>query len=145
MAIWIPKSLLRESNVEQQLKLTFKLPKNSTSSSSESILPFRVSKPQPLLFIHHIPSHIPLFIFPPFSCHHSRCVLTFKLPKNSTSSSSKRILPFHVPKPQPLLSTHHILSRIRSFTFYPSTSHTSRCVLILIFPSFPSSNLSKFA
>jgi hypothetical protein len=91
MAIWIPKSLLRESNVEQQLKLTF------------------------------------------------------KLPKTSTSSSSKRILPFHVPKPQPLLSTHHIPSRIPSFMFSPSSHHPSRHVLTLILPSFPYSNLTCFA
>ena len=88
-SIWIPKFLLRESNIEQQLKLTF------------------------------------------------------KLPKTSTSSSSKRILPFHVPKLQPLLSTHHVPSRIPSFTFSPSSHHPSRCVLMLIFPSFPST-LSQF-
>ena len=74
MAIWIPKSLLKESNVEKKVKLTFKLPKTSTSSSSKSILPFHAPKLQPLLTIHHIPSCIPSFTFPPSSRHLSRCV-----------------------------------------------------------------------
>ena len=62
---------LEESNVEQQFKLTFKLPKNSTSSPSKSIFPFHAPKPQPLLSTHHVPSRVPSFIFlsillPPF-------------------------------------------------------------------------------
>jgi hypothetical protein len=70
--------------------------------------------------------------------------LTFKLPKASTSSSSKRILPFHAPKPQPLLNVHHIPSRIPSFMLPPSSHHPSRCVLMLIFPSFPSTLSQSF-
>ena len=78
--IWIPKSLLKESHVEKQVKLTFKLPKASTSSSSKNILSFHAPKPQPLLSIHHIPSRIPSFTFPPSSRHPSRCVLMLILP-----------------------------------------------------------------
>ena len=96
MAIWIPKSLLRESNVEQQVNLTFKLPKASTSSSSKSFLPFHAPKPQPLLPIHHIPSHIPSFMFSSFSHHPSRCVLMFIFPSfPSTLSQSLHLLFFY--------------------------------------------------
>ena len=97
MAIWIPKSLLKESNVVKQVKLTFKLLKTSTSSSSKSILPFHMPKPQPLLSIHHISSHIPSFTFPSSSRHPSRCVLTLILPSfPSTLSQSFHSLSFYL-------------------------------------------------
>ena len=85
-AIWILKSLLKESNVEKQVKLTFKLPKASTSSSSKSILPFHVPKLQPLLSIHQIVSCIPSVAFPPSSCHPSRCALMLILPSFPSSN-----------------------------------------------------------
>ena len=43
-AIWIPKSLLKDLNIENKSKLTFKLPKASTPSSSQH-LPKKVLKP----------------------------------------------------------------------------------------------------
>ena len=36
-AIWIPKSLLKDLNIENTSKLTFKIPKASTPSSSKNI------------------------------------------------------------------------------------------------------------
>lgn len=97
MTIWIPKSLLKESGVEQKVKLTFKLPKASTTSPSKNILPFHAPKPQPLLSIHHIPSRIPSFTFPPPSRHSSRCVFTLILPSfPSTLSQSFHALSFYL-------------------------------------------------
>ena len=75
MAIWIPKSFLRDSNVELQLILTLKLLKTFTSSSFKRILLFHMPKPQPLLSIHPILSCISSFIFSPSSCHPSWCVM----------------------------------------------------------------------
>ena len=106
MAIWIPKSLLRESNIEQQLRLTFKLSKNSTSSSSKCILSFHVLNRNlfyPLtiflqVFLHSCFLH-PLTTLQGvrwrWSCLHSHFPIPLALHK-ATSSIFVLHLPFHI-------------------------------------------------
>ena len=94
-AIWIPKSLLNDLTIENKSKLTFKLPKASTPSSSQH-LPKNVSKPY-------------------------------------TPPSSKIIPPPHTSKP------HNISSIFPSSFHYPS-----RCVSMLILPTFSSTLAHPF-
>ena len=73
-AIWIPKSLLKDLNIENTFKLAFKLPKASTPSSSKiSLLP-HTSKPQAISSM-----------IPPSFQHPSRCVSMLILPDISAT------------------------------------------------------------
>ena len=137
MTIWIPKSLLKESNIEQKVKLTFKLRKVSTSSSSKSILPFYAPKSQPLLSIHHIPSRIPSFTFLPSYSHPSRCVLKFILPSfpsilsQSFHSLSFYLLPYilflHFPIP-PIFQPHSLFIKLYVPLFSLPSSFPYQCI-----------------
>jgi hypothetical protein len=120
-AIWIPKSLLKDLNIENKSKLTFKLPKASTPSSSQH-LPKKVSKPSPppsaeIALPPHIskPQSISSMISPSFH-HPSRCASMLILPnisstlmkssKSYTYSLSFLILVFQNQQPYPPSTSH---------------------------------------
>ena len=84
-AIWIPKFLLKDLNIENNSKLAFKLPKASTPSSSKNIpkkLP-KTSTPSPskILLLPHTskPEAISSMITPSFH-NPSSCVSMLILP-----------------------------------------------------------------
>ncbi len=83
--MWIPKSLLKDLNIENTSKLTFKLPKASIPSSSKN-LPKNIPKPSTPLFSKSLlPPHTSKpqatsSMIPPLFQYPSRCVPMFILP-----------------------------------------------------------------
>ena len=94
-AIWILKSLLKDLNIENKSKLTFKLPKASTPSSSQH-LPKKVSKPYTPPSSKIIPPpHTISSIFPPSFHYHSRCVSVLIFPTFSSTLANPFQYPIH--------------------------------------------------
>ena len=122
-SIWIPKSLLKDLNIENKSKLTFKLPKASTPSSQH--LPKKVSKPSTpspskIVLPPHTPHttkpHIISSIFPPSFHHPSRCVSMLILPNNSPTLVKSS-------KPYTYMLSLHIPVFQKQQPYPPSTSH----------------------
>ena len=98
-AIWLPKSLLKDLNIENKSKLTFKLPKASTPSYFQH-LPKKVSKPYTPPSCKIIPPphtskpHIISSIFPPFH-YPSRCLSMLILSTFSSTLAHPFQYPIH--------------------------------------------------
>ena len=113
-AIWIPKSLLKDLNIDKKSKLTFKLPKASTPYSSQH-LPKKVSKPytQPSSKIspppHTSKPHTNSSIFPPSFHYPSRCVSMLIFPNFSSTLAYPFQYPIHSTfYPPPFILPSHL-------------------------------------